>query len=69
MLNKELVFKNHENGMKVAHMLLEENYVVMLSFEEQLLIINYEWSERGANRNDMIFMPVDEFDEKYYERV
>ena len=67
MLNKELIFKNHENGMKVAHMLLEEDYVVMLSFEEQLLIINYEWSERGANRNDVVFMSRYKFDEKYYE--
>lgn len=74
MLQNELSFKNHENGMKVAQMLLQENYVVMISTEEDLLILNWEWSESGweyggADRNDVVFMRRDEFDEKYYEIV
>jgi len=74
MLQNELSFRNHENGMKVAQMLLQENYVVMLSTEEDLLILNWEWSESGwessgADRNDVIFMRRDEFEEKYYEIV
>ena len=66
-MDNELAFKNHENGMKVAKMLLDEEYVVLLSYEEQLLIVNYEWSERGANRNDVVFMRRDRFEEEFFE--
>ena len=68
-MKHELAFKNHDNGFKVAKMLLDENYVVMLSYEEDLLILNWEWSERGADRNDVVFMERWEFDEKYCEIV
>ena len=68
-MKNELTFKNHDNGFKVAKMLLDEDYVVMLSYEEDLLILNWEWSERGADRNDVVFMRRDEFDEKYCEIV
>ena len=68
-MKNELAFKNHDNGFKVAKMLLDENYVVMLSYEEDLLILNWEWSERDADRNDVVFMRRDEFDEKYCEIV
>ena len=34
-MRNELVFKNHENGFKVAKMLLDEGNVVMLSYEEE----------------------------------
>ena len=61
-MKNELTFKDHENGMAVARMLLEENYVVMLSFEEELLVVNYEWS-RYSDRNDIVFMRLDEYDE------
>lgn len=62
-MRNELTFHNHENGLKVAEMLLKEDYVVMLSYEESLLVLNYEWSERGADRNDVVFMPKWEFEE------
>ncbi len=69
MYRNELAFKNHKNGMKVAQMLLEEDNVVMLSYEEELLIINWEWSESGqANRNDVIFMPKWEFEQHYVSK-
>ena len=64
MYKNELTFENHENGLKVAEMLLKEDYVVMLSYEEKLLILNYEWSENGADRNDVVFMRRDEYEEE-----
>ena len=39
-MKNELVFKNHENGFKVAKMLLDEDNVVMLSYEEEFLVLN-----------------------------
>jgi hypothetical protein len=66
MYKNEIVFKNHKNGLVVAKALLDEDYVVMLSYEEQLLVLNYEWSERGADRNDVVFMRRDEYEEEVY---
>lgn len=62
-MKNELVFKNHDNGFKVAKMLLDEGDVVMLSYEEEFLILNWEWSEHGADRNDVVLMRRDEYDE------
>ena len=61
-MKNELTFKNHENGLAVARALLEEHYVVMLSFEEEFLVVNYEWSH-CSDRNDIVFMRKDEYEE------
>ena len=63
-MSNEISFYNHEMGLRVAKALLDEHYVVMLSYEEDLLIINYEWSH-ASDRNDVIFMRRDEFEEEY----
>lgn len=68
MVLKELSFYNHEKGMEVAKALLDEHYVVMLSYEEGLLIINIEYS-LFTDRNDVVFMSKEEFNEKYAEIV
>lgn len=62
----ELSFENHANGLVVAQKLIDEHYVVMLSKEENLLILNYTYSPY-ANRNNVVFMSHEEFDDKYYE--
>lgn len=67
MYENEIVFKNHDKGLEVAKALLDEDYVVMLSYEEQLLVLNYEWSERGADRNDVVFMPRYKYEEEIYK--
>ncbi len=67
MYSHEIAFKNHDDGFMTARCLLDAGYVVLLSYEENLLILNYEWSERDAYRGDVVFMPRYEFDEKYCE--
>lgn len=65
MYGNEIAFKDHINGMSVAEMLLEEGNVVMLSYEDDLLIVNWEWCESGfANRNDVVFMSQWEYEEE-----
>ena len=64
-MKNELTFKDHDRGFDVARALLNEDYVVMLSYEEDLLVLNYEWSEYGADRNDVVFMRRDEFEEEF----
>ena len=54
--NNEIALHSFEDAVTVAKMLLDNNYVVMISREEQLYIVNYVWSQTGANRNDVAFM-------------
>lgn len=61
----EIAFKNHEDALKVAEILLKEDYVVMLSYEENLIIVNYLWSHNGADRNDVVFMDKFEYGEEF----
>ena len=44
----ELTFHNHENAFKTVQKLVEENYAVLISKEEDLIILNYE-IEKGEN--------------------
>lgn len=67
MYENEIVFKNHDKGLEVAKALLDEDYVVMLSYEENYLVLDYEWSEHRADRNDIVFMRRDEYEEEVYK--
>jgi hypothetical protein len=50
----------------VRQMLTAGHYVVMLSREEQLWIVNYQYSDT-CSRNDVVFMSQEDFAEKYCE--
>lgn len=63
-MKNELAFTDEKSALEVARILLKENYVVMLSLEEQLTILNFEWAP-NADRNDMIFMSKENFEESY----
>lgn len=64
MYKNEIAFNNHENAMAVASMLLNEHYVVMLSKEENLTILNFEYSHY-SDRNDVIFQNKEEYEEDW----
>ena len=63
----ELGFKNEEDAMKVASILLNNFYVVMLSKEENLTIVNYEYSHL-SDRNDVIFRSLEEWEWEEYNK-
>ena len=66
--DNEISFHNWEGCKTVMEVLLSEGYVLLLSLEEGLYIINYIWTtENEADRNDVVFMARDEFEEKFYE--
>lgn len=67
-MRNEIAFHNKENALKVAEILLEEDNCVLLSKEEDLYVVNYEYSQY-SDRNDVIFMDREEFESKYYEIV
>ena len=62
----EIACHSFSTATTFADLLLEEGHVVMLSREEDLYIINYIWSERGADRNDVVFMDRCDFDMDFY---
>lgn len=63
----ELVFETSDAAFEtVRQMLTRGHYVVMLSREEQLWIVNYQYSDL-CSRNDVVFMSREDFEEKYCE--
>lgn len=65
-MNNELSFHNHEKGLEVAKALLDEHYVVLLSYEEDLLILNYEWAP-NSDRNYVVFKSKDDYEDEIDE--
>lgn len=62
----EIAIKNKEKALEILSDLVDEEYCVMFSREEDLYIINYEYSEY-SDRNNVVFMSKDKFEEKYIE--
>ncbi len=67
-MRKELAFTDYDRGFDVARVLLDEGYIVMLSYEEKFLILTYEFSEHGADRNDVVLMRRDEYEDRFDEQ-
>ena len=66
MFKNEIAVHNKEAAIRIVSCLVEEEYCVMLSREEDLYIINFEYSEY-SDRNNIVFMQRDEFEENYCE--
>jgi len=67
MSEGELVFYTAAAAFEtVRQMLTAGHYVVMVSREEELWIVNYQYSDT-CSRNDVIFMSREDFEEKYCE--
>lgn len=63
----ELVFETPEAAFEtVRQMLTNGHYVVMVSREEELWIVNYLYSDL-CSRNDVVFMNREDFEEKFCE--
>ena len=60
---------DYDQACALAKILMDNDYVIMLSMEEQLYIVSAIWSERHADRNDVMFMDRYEFEEKYVEAL
>lgn len=53
-MDNEISCYTFEDASELAKILMDNNYVVMLSREEDLYIVDYVWSEY-SDRNDVIF--------------
>ena len=64
-MTNELAFETAEAAFEtVRQMLTAGHYVVMVSREEELWIVNYQYSDT-CNRNDVVFMSREDFEEEY----
>lgn len=65
-MKNELAFNSEKDALEVAAILMRNDYCVLLSKEDDLTVLNYEYSQY-CDRNDVVFMSAEEFDSKYYE--
>lgn len=65
-MKDEIAVHDKEVALKIIDLLVDQDYVVMLSREEDLYIINYLYSQY-SDRNDVVFIDREEFDVKYYQ--
>lgn len=68
MFKNEIAVSDKESAMKIANILVDEEYCVMLSREEDLYIIDFEYSE-FSDRNNVVFMNREDFEQKFEEIV
>ena len=59
-----IVCKSLENAKRIAEHLLEEDYIVMLSKEEEFYRLEFLWAPEG-DRNYVVFRTVDEDEELF----
>ena len=68
MFKNEIAVSDKEAAMKIANILVDEEYCVMLSREEALYIINFEYS-KYSDRNNVVFMNREDFEQKFEEII
>ena len=66
MYNQQLVFDKMENALVVSEVLVKEGYVVMLSREEQFIVLNYLRTFPDSDRNSVVFMNREEYEEEFF---
>ena len=63
-MENEIALHSAESAFKIAEELLSNgNYVVMISLEEQLWIVNYLYAD-NCDRNDVVFMSREDYEEE-----
>lgn len=64
----EIALDTYEDAVATAEILLRNNYVVMLSREEAIFIVNAVFAVYG-DRSDAVFMSREYFDDTYMPLV
>ena len=67
-MKSEIAVQSKESALKIVDILVDEEYCVMLSREESLYVINYEYSEY-SDRNNVVFMQREDFEQKFEEII
>ena len=61
-----LVFDSFEDAAEVQKKLVENGYCVMMSREESFWLLNWVWTETPADRNGVIFINREDYEDNEY---
>lgn len=64
--DKEIAVKCYDDAVAITETLMANHYVVMLSKEENVYIINYIYSEY-CDRNDVVFIDREEMEDMVFD--
>ena len=63
LTDNEVAMHSMEDALELVKLLVSNGYVAAISVEEQLIIVNYVWTPRFADRNEIIFQSREDFDQ------
>lgn len=66
MYDEELVFTKRENALVAADILMDEGYAILLTREEQFTVLNFKRTFPDSDRNQVVFMLRDQFEEEFF---
>lgn len=61
-----LVFDSFEDAAEVQKILVKHGYCVMMSREESFWLLNWVWTETPADRNEVIFINREDYEDNEY---
>lgn len=63
LTDNEVAMHSMEDALELVKLLVSNGYVAAVSVEEELIIVNYVWTPRFADRNEIIFQSREDFDQ------
>ena len=63
LTDNEVAMHSMADALELVKLLVTNGYVAAVSVEEQLIIVNYVWTPRFADRNEIIFQSREDFDQ------
>ena len=69
LTDNEVALKSWEDACSLMHILLQAGYVAMMSREEDLIIINWVCTRQVSDRNGVVFMERELFEDYDEENV
>lgn len=64
--DNEIAVKCYDDAVAIAETLMANHYIVMLSKEENVYIVNYIYSE-DCDRNDVVFINREEMEDMIFD--
>ena len=67
--SESLVFSTFEEAASVQKILIENGYCVLMSREEHLWVLNWVWTSTPADRNGVIFISREVYEQEEWEWI
>ena len=70
LTKNELVVRDFKDAMQITEVLMKNDFVVMLSREEEFFIINWIWCSEGfPDRNSVIFYNREDYEWEEFDKL